>query len=722
MRINRTLVSYAIIKLQRRKSMNQPRIQRHYENTMIPFSVEAPFQPMGDQPKAIDSLTRGLQDGQWAQVLLGATGTGKTYTMAKVIEAAQRPTLIISPNKTLAAQTASEFKDFFPHNAVYYFVSYYDYYQPESYIPQTDTYIEKDSSMNEEIDRLRHSATMALFERRDVIIVASVSCIYGLGDPEDYSTLGLSLRPGQKISQEEIIKRLVDIQYLRNDINFTRDTFRVRGDTIEVFPASSNQISVRIEMFGDEIDRLSEVDVMTGETVSERNHIAVFPASHYVTTEEKMKKASVTIENELQQQVKLLKGQDRLLEAQRLEQRTHYDLEMMQEVGYCSGIENYSRHFSGRKAGEPPFTLLDYFPEDYLIMIDESHVTVPQIRAMYNGDHSRKESLIEYGFRLPSALDNRPLTFDEFTERINQIIYVSATPGPYEMEAGTNLAEQIIRPTGLLDPSVEVRPIRGQMDDLMGEIHLRIEAGERVLVTTLTKKMAEDLTDFLAEAGIRVRYLHSDIATIERAEIIRDLRAGVFDVLVGINLLREGLDMPEVSLVAILDADKEGFLRSETSMVQTIGRAARNVHGHVIMYADRMTDSMRRAIDETDRRRGIERQYNEEHHIIPQTIRKQVKDLIDLTRVAEKSSDYGTKQISNQEISDDELYSQMIETEKDMKRAAKSLEFEEAAMWRDQLSRLRQMWADRYGSRAEAAMKGQASRKRRVQRPPRKKI
>lgn len=722
MRINRTLVSYAIIKLQRRKSMNQPRIQRHYENTMIPFSVEAPFQPMGDQPKAIDSLTRGLQDGQWAQVLLGATGTGKTYTMVKVIEAAQRPTLIISPNKTLAAQTASEFKDFFPHNAVYYFVSYYDYYQPESYIPQTDTYIEKDSSMNEEIDRLRHSATMALFERRDVIIVASVSCIYGLGDPEDYSTLGLSLRPGQKISQEEIIKRLVDIQYLRNDINFTRDTFRVRGDTIEVFPASSNQISVRIEMFGDEIDRLSEVDVMTGETVAERNHIAVFPASHYVTTEEKMKKASVTIENELQQQVKLLKGQDRLLEAQRLEQRTHYDLEMMQEVGYCSGIENYSRHFSGRKAGEPPFTLLDYFPEDYLIMIDESHVTVPQIRAMYNGDHSRKESLIEYGFRLPSALDNRPLTFDEFTERINQIIYVSATPGPYEMEAGTNLAEQIIRPTGLLDPSVEVRPIRGQMDDLMGEIHLRIEAGERVLVTTLTKKMAEDLTDFLAEAGIRVRYLHSDIATIERAEIIRDLRAGVFDVLVGINLLREGLDMPEVSLVAILDADKEGFLRSETSMVQTIGRAARNVHGHVIMYADRMTDSMRRAIDETDRRRGIQRQYNEEHHIIPQTIRKQVKDLIDLTRVAEKSSDYGTKQISNQEISDDELYSQMIETEKDMKRAAKSLEFEEAAMWRDQLSRLRQMWADRYGSRAEAAMKGQASRKRRVQRPPRKKI
>jgi excinuclease ABC subunit B len=464
------------------------------------------------------------------------------------------------------------------------------------------------------------------------------------------------------------------------------------------------------------------VDVMTGETVAERNHIAVFPASHYVTTEEKMKKASVTIENELQQQVKLLKGQDRLLEAQRLEQRTHYDLEMMQEVGYCSGIENYSRHFSGRKAGEPPFTLLDYFPEDYLIMIDESHVTVPQIRAMYNGDHSRKESLIEYGFRLPSALDNRPLTFDEFTERINQIIYVSATPGPYEMEAGTNLAEQIIRPTGLLDPSVEVRPIRGQMDDLMGEIHLRIEAGERVLVTTLTKKMAEDLTDFLAEAGIRVRYLHSDIATIERAEIIRDLRAGVFDVLVGINLLREGLDMPEVSLVAILDADKEGFLRSETSMVQTIGRAARNVHGHVIMYADRMTDSMRRAIDETDRRRGIQRQYNEEHHIIPQTIRKQVKDLIDLTRVAEKSSDYGTKQISNQEISDDELYSQMIETEKDMKRAAKSLEFEEAAMWRDQLSRLRQMWADRYGSRAEAAMKGQASRKRRVQRPPRKKI
>lgn len=702
--------------------MQDSRIKRQYPEHMTPFTLKAPFQPMGDQPKAVASLVQGLREGQWAQVLLGATGTGKTFTMAKVIEEVQRPTLIISPNKTLAAQTASEFKDFFPDNAVYYFVSYYDYYQPESYIPSTDTYIEKDSSMNEEIDRLRHSATMALFERRDVIIVASVSCIYGLGDPEDYSTMGLSLRPGEEITQEDILGRLVNMQYLRNDLNFTRDTFRVHGDTIDVFPAASNNTAVRIEMFGDEIDRLSEFDVLTGETVAERNHIAIFPASHYVTTSEKMLRAEASIEAELEERLKELRAKDRLLEAQRLEQRTRYDLEMMQEVGYCSGIENYSRHLSNRKAGDPPFTLLDYFPEDYLIMIDESHVTVPQLRAMYNGDRSRKETLVEYGFRLPSALDNRPLTFDEFTERINQIIYVSATPGPYEMGAQTNLAEQIIRPTGLLDPSIEVRPIEGQMDDLLGEIHKREALHERVLVTTLTKKMAEDLTDFLSEVGVKVRYLHSDVATIERAEIIRDLRAGVFDVLVGINLLREGLDMPEVSLVAILDADKEGFLRSETSMIQVIGRAARNEHGHVIMYADRITDSMKRAIDETERRRAIQEAYNREHGITPHTIRKKVKDLIDLTKIEEKPARRGKQAAGADGLSDEELYQQMIETEKDMKRAAKALEFEEAAMWRDQLAKLRQQWSDRYGSQAEAAMKRQASAKKRISRPKKKHV
>lgn len=702
--------------------MENSRIRRQYPEHMTPFTLKAPFQPMGDQPKAVASLTEGLREGQWTQVLLGATGTGKTFTMAKVIEEVQRPTLIISPNKTLAAQTASEFKDFFPDNAVYYFVSYYDYYQPESYIPSTDTYIEKDSSMNEEIDRLRHSATMALFERRDVIIVASVSCIYGLGDPEDYSTMGLSLRPGEEISREDILGRLVSMQYLRNDVSFTRDTFRVHGDTIDVFPAAANNTAVRIEMFGDEIDRLSEFDVLTGETVAERNHIAIFPASHYVTTSEKMLRAEQSIEAELEERLKELRDKDRILEAQRLEQRTRYDLEMMREVGYCSGIENYSRHLSDRKAGEPPFTLLDYFPDDYLIMIDESHVTVPQLRAMYNGDRSRKETLVDYGFRLPSALDNRPLTFDEFTERINQIIYVSATPGPYEMGAQTNLAEQIIRPTGLLDPSIEVRPIHGQMDDLLGEIHKREEKNERVLVTTLTKKMAEDLTDFLAEMGVKVRYLHSDVATIERAEIIRDLRAGVFDVLVGINLLREGLDMPEVSLVAILDADKEGFLRSETSMIQVIGRAARNENGHVIMYADRITDSMKRAIDETERRRAIQEAYNKEHGVTPHTIQKKVKDLIDLTKIEEKPAAYGKKKSAGKELSDEELYQQMIETEKDMKRAAKALEFEEAAMWRDQLAKLRQQWSSRYGSQAEAAMKRQASAKKRISRPSKKKV
>lgn len=700
--------------------MNKSRIKRNYQEPAIPFTLKAPFKPMGDQPKAIHTLVDGLNDGHWAQVLVGATGTGKTFTMANIIQQVQRPTLIISPNKTLAAQTASEIKDFFPDNAVYYFVSYYDYYQPESYIPTTDTYIEKDSSRNEEIDRLRHSATMALFERRDVIIVASVSCIYGLGDPEDYSTMGLSLRPGEEITQENLLSRLVEMQYLRNDINFTRDTFRVHGDTIDVFPAASNNTAVRIEMFGDEIDRLTEFDVLTGETVAERNHIAIFPASHYVTTGPKLKRAIISIEKELDERLKVLKAQDKLLEAQRLKQRTEYDLEMMQEVGYCSGIENYSRHMSNRKPGDPPYTLLDYFPDDYLLMIDESHVTVPQLRAMYNGDRSRKTTLVDYGFRLPSALDNRPLTFDEFTERINQVIYVSATPGPYELGVSTNTAEQIIRPTGLLDPDIEVRPIEGQIDDLLGEIHKREKLNERVLVTTLTKKMAEDLTDYLTEMGVKVRYLHSDVATIERAEIIRDLRAGVFDVLVGINLLREGLDMPEVSLVAILDADKEGFLRSETSMIQVIGRAARNAHGHVIMYADRITKSMRYAIEETNRRRSIQQKYNEEHHIIPRTVQKRVKDLIDLTKVDEKPADYrGGKK---QEISDDELYQQITETERDMKRAAKALEFEEAAMWRDRLAQLRQQWNERFGSRSDAAMKTMKSGKKRINRQFKKRV
>ena len=686
-----------------------------------PFKVEAPFTPTGDQPSAIQSLTEGIERGEWAQVLLGATGTGKTFTMAKVIEAVQKPTLIIAHNKTLAAQLCSEFKSFFPNNAVEYFVSYYDFYQPEAYIPSSDTYIEKDASINDEIDKLRHSATMSLFERRDVIIVASVSCIYGLGDPEDYSDLVLSLRLGQTKSRDEILSKLVDIQYTRNDMNFIRGTFRVQGDTIEIFPAAYSERAIRVELFGDEIDRLVEVDALTGEVIAERKHVAVYPASHYVTTKEKMKIAVERIEAELDEQLAKLKAEDRLLEAQRLEQRTRYDIEMMQEMGYCSGIENYSRHMSERKAGEAPYTLIDYFPDDFLIMVDESHVTIPQVRAMYNGDRARKESLIEYGFRLPSALDNRPLKFDEFVERINQIVYVSATPGPYEMEVETNVAEQIIRPTGLLDPSIEIRPIKGQMDDLLGEIHKRAAKNERVLVTTLTKKMAEDLTEFLKEMGVRVRYLHSDIVTIERAEIIRDLRAGVFDVLVGINLLREGLDMPEVSLVAILDADKEGFLRSDTAMIQTIGRAARNVNGHVIMYADRVTGSMQRAMDETDRRRAVQEAYNIEHHITPKSVSKDVKELIELTKIEEdmvtdgkglspkkgkkKSSaagmDHGHEPYAQDadatkvaEITAEELYNKIEELDRQMKAAAKQLEFEKAAKLRDQLGELRQQWSD----------------------------
>ena len=712
-----------------------------------PFKVEAPFTPTGDQPTAIQSLTDGIERGEWAQVLLGATGTGKTFTMAKVIEAVQKPTLIIAHNKTLAAQLCSEFKSFFPNNAVEYFVSYYDFYQPEAYIPSSDTYIEKDASINDEIDKLRHSATMSLFERRDVIIVASVSCIYGLGDPEDYSELVLSLRLGQTKSRDEILSKLVDIQYTRNDMNFIRGTFRVQGDTIEIFPAAYSERAIRVELFGDEIDRLVEVDALTGEVIVERKHVAVYPASHYVTTKEKMKVAVERIEAELDEQLAKLKAADRLLEAQRLEQRTRYDIEMMQEMGYCSGIENYSRHMSERKAGEAPYTLIDYFPDDFLIMVDESHVTIPQVRAMYNGDRARKESLIEYGFRLPSALDNRPLQFDEFVERINQIVYVSATPGPYEMEVQTNIAEQIIRPTGLLDPSIEIRPIKGQMDDLLGEIHKRAAKNERVLVTTLTKKMAEDLTEFLKEMGVRVRYLHSDIVTIERAEIIRDLRAGVFDVLVGINLLREGLDMPEVSLVAILDADKEGFLRSDTAMIQTIGRAARNVNGHVIMYADRVTGSMQRSIDETDRRRAVQEAYNIEHNITPKSVSKDVKELIELTKIEEdmvtdskglspkkgkkKSStpgmDHGhepyAQDISTPKVADitpEELFNKIEELDRQMKAAAKQLEFEKAAKLRDQLGVLRQQWSDMH-SAGESKLKKPASSKSRKRTSPKSK-
>ena len=712
-----------------------------------PFKVEAPFTPTGDQPTAIQSLTEGIERGEWAQVLLGATGTGKTFTMAKVIEAVQKPTLIIAHNKTLAAQLCSEFKSFFPNNAVEYFVSYYDFYQPEAYIPSSDTYIEKDASINDEIDKLRHSATMSLFERRDVIIVASVSCIYGLGDPEDYSELVLSLRLGQTKSRDEILSKLVDIQYTRNDMNFIRGTFRVQGDTIEIFPAAYSERAIRVELFGDEIDRLVEVDALTGEVITERKHVAVYPASHYVTTKEKMKVAVERIEAELDEQLAKLKAADRLLEAQRLEQRTRYDIEMMQEMGYCSGIENYSRHMSERKAGEAPYTLIDYFPDDFLIMVDESHVTIPQVRAMYNGDRARKESLIEYGFRLPSALDNRPLQFDEFVERINQIVYVSATPGPYEMEVETNIAEQIIRPTGLLDPSIEIRPIKGQMDDLLGEIHKRAAKNERVLVTTLTKKMAEDLTEFLKEMGVRVRYLHSDIVTIERAEIIRDLRAGVFDVLVGINLLREGLDMPEVSLVAILDADKEGFLRSDTAMIQTIGRAARNVNGHVIMYADRVTGSMQRAIDETDRRRAVQEAYNVEHNITPKSVSKDVKELIELTKIEEdmvtdgkdillkkgkkKSStagmDHGhepyTQDVSTPKVADitpEELFNKIEELDRQMKAAAKQLEFEKAAKLRDQLGVLRQQWSDMH-SAGESKLKKSALSKGRKRTSPKSK-
>lgn len=664
-----------------------PKLNTMHFDEERPFEVVAPFEPMGDQPQAIAGLAAGVENGQQAQVLLGATGTGKTYTIAKVIEKVQKPTLVIAHNKTLAAQLASEFKAFFPNNYVGYFVSYYDFYQPEAYIASTDTYIEKDASINDEIDELRHSATCSLFERRDVIIVASVSCIYGLGSPESYHEMVLSLHKGQIVDRDAILKKLVSIRYERNDVAFERGQFRVRGDVIEVFPAGYNNRAVRIELFGDEVDRIVEFDVVTGEVYGERTHSMVFPASHYVTEDEDLKIAMKDIEAEMEEQVKKFKAEGKLIEAQRIEQRTRYDLEMMQEMGYCSGIENYSRHLTHRKAGEAPYTLLDYFPEDFLIVMDESHVTLPQLHAMYAGDRSRKVSLVENGFRLPSAFDNRPLTFEEFAARINQIIYVSATPGKYELEQAQQVAQQIIRPTGLLDPEIEVRPLEGQIDDLLAEIKVRIERNERVLVTTLTKKMAENLTDYFTEVGVKVRYLHSDIATIERAEIIHDLRAGEFDVLVGINLLREGLDMPEVSLIAILDADKEGFLRSDTSLIQIIGRAARNARGHVIMYADRITDSMKRAIDETARRREIQDGYNKAHGITPKTIVKPIKPLIETTLVAESGGKYEVKKGKKKLTKKDK--ENLIKTlTREMQQASRALEFERAAELRDMILEL----------------------------------
>lgn len=666
-----------------------PKLNTMQFDKKVPFKVEAPFQPMGDQPQAIESLAQGVLNGMEAQVLLGATGTGKTFTIAKTIERVQKPTLVIAHNKTLAAQLASEFKTFFPENYVGYFVSYYDFYQPEAYIPSTDTYIEKDASINDEIDELRHSATCSLFERRDVIIVASVSCIYGLGSPESYHEMVVSLHKGQEVEREAILRKLVAIQYERNDIGFERGRFRVRGDVIEVFPAGYNNRAVRIEMFGDEIERLLEYDVTTGEIYGERTHSMIFPASHYVTSKDDMEVAMGAIRQELDEQLHFLEGKGRLLEAQRLQQRTNYDLEMMQEMGYCSGIENYSRHLTHRMAGEAPYTLLDYFPDDFLIVMDESHVTMPQLRAMYAGDRSRKISLVDNGFRLPSAFDNRPLTFDEFEQRINQIIYISATPASYELGRAQQVVQQIIRPTGLLDPLVEVRPLAGQIDDLMGEIQKRMASKERVLITTLTKKMAENLTDYLKEAGIKVRYLHSDIATMERARLIRDLRAGVFDVLVGINLLREGLDMPEVSLVVILDADKEGFLRSDTSLIQTIGRAARNENGRVILYADTVTDSMKRAMEETSRRRMVQEAFNREHHVIPRTIIKPVKNLIETTLVAERAAVYGAETKKKQPRLTKKERQELLRTlTKEMQRASRALEFERAAELRDMIFEL----------------------------------
>jgi len=652
------------------------------------FELVSEYKPQGDQPTAIEKLSEGILHGKKHQTLLGATGTGKTFTMAQVINKVQKPTLVIAHNKTLAAQLASEFKEFFPNNAVEYFVSYYDYYQPEAYIPQSDTYIEKDASINEEIDKLRHSATSALFEREDVIIVASVSCIYGLGSPQEYKALLLSLRRGMEKNRDDVLRKLIDIQYNRNDVNFTRGTFRVRGDVVEIFPAANSEHAIRVEFFGDEIERITEIDVLTGEVLAEREHVAIFPASHYVTGQDKMQRAIKSIEAELEEQLAYFKEQGKLLEAQRLEQRTRYDIEMLQEMGYCSGVENYSRHLNGLPPGATPYTLLDYFPDDFLIMIDESHITLPQIRGMYNGDKARKEMLINHGFRLPSAADNRPLTFEEFEKHVKQIIYVSATPGPYELEKAPDFVEQVIRPTGLLDPTIDIRPSKGQIDDLLGEINERIEKNERVLVTTLTKKMAEDLTDYLKEVGIKVRYLHSDIKTIERMQIIRDLRIGTFDVLIGINLLREGLDIPEVSLVAILDADKEGFLRNERSLIQTIGRAARNASGHVIMYADKMTQSIERAVEETNRRRERQIAYNEEHGITPQTIRKAVREVIEATKAAEEQEEY-LPQKAYSKLSKKERKDVLLRLEEEMKEAARALNFERAAELRDLILELK---------------------------------
>lgn len=652
---------------------------------MNKFKIHSKFKPMGDQPKAIDSLAQGIKDGQEFQTLLGVTGSGKTYTIANIIEKVQKPTIVLAHNKTLAAQLCSEFKEFFPDNIVEYFVSYYDYYQPEAYVASTDTFIEKDASINDEIDKLRHAATSALLERRDVIIVASVSCIYGLGNPEEYKKLTISLRPGMEKDRDEIIRKLIDIQYERNDIDFSRGTFRVRGDSLDIVPSSSSNNGIRIEFFGDEIDRIREFDVLTGKIIGDRKHVSITPASHFAASQETIDKAINVIEYELEERLKELTSQDKLVEAQRLRQRTNYDIEMIKEMGYCSGIENYSRILDGRAPGTPPQTLLDYFPDDYLMFIDESHVTLPQVRAMYAGDKSRKDNLVEYGFRLPSAYDNRPLQFKEFEDKINQVVFVSATPGQYEVDHSTNIAEQIIRPTGLIDPEIEIRPVKGQIDDLYGSILETTKRGFRTLVTTLTKKMAEDLTKYLTDLGVKTTYMHSDIDTIERMEIIRDLRLGKYDVLVGINLLREGLDIPEVALVAILDADKEGFLRSETSMIQTIGRAARNAESKVVMYADTITGSMDRAIKETERRRKIQMDYNKEHGIVPKTIKKEVRDVIGNIMVAEEAETY---EIDSTGLSEKEKAKLIKEYTAEMKDAAKNLQFERAAELRDMIKKL----------------------------------
>lgn len=647
------------------------------------FKLHSDYAPKGDQPEAIKKLSDGILSGKKDQILRGVTGSGKTFTMANIIQNVQRPTLVLAHNKTLAYQLFTEFKEFFPENAVEYFVSYYDYYQPEAYVAATDTYIAKDSSINDEIDKMRHSATMALFERRDVIIVASVSCIYGLGDPIEYKKLVVSLRPGQEISPEEVMKKLIDVQYVRNDVEFERGTFRARGDILDIYPAGFDQKAIRIEFFGDEIDQISEFDPLTGKAISKISHAYIYPASHYATTSEKTEKAIISIEKELEERIKEFESENKLLEAQRIEQRTKYDIEMLKEIGFCSGIENYSAHLSQRPRGSRPYTLIDYFPKDFVLMVDESHVSIPQVGGMYEGDRSRKQNLVAFGFRLPSALDNRPLKFNEFENLINQTVYVSATPGPYEMKkTHGELVEQIIRPTGLLDPIVEVRPTENQIDDLIGEVHKTIAKGERVLVTTLTKKMAEDLTDYLMEQNIKVRYLHSDIKTIERSEIIRDLRLGKFDVLVGINLLREGLDIPEVSLITILDADKEGFLRSETSLIQTIGRAARNSEGHVIMYGDRITGSMQRAIDETERRRKIQEDFNEKHGITPTTIKKNIGEIIQITKKAEEEE--------IEEFNREDIATILINMESEMYKAAEELDFERAARLRDQIKKMRE--------------------------------